>query len=52
MLLIDVIGWANDVSGQVAHDMLHGMGITSEELDALGYDEINFPNLHRLVLED
>ncbi len=52
MLLTNVIAWADEVSGQVAHDMLHGMGISPEQLDALGFDKNNFPKLHRWVLEN
>ena len=46
-LVIHALEWANEVSQQVANDLIGGMGITSDELAAVGYDADNFPSLHR-----
>ena len=45
-LLINAIERAIDVSEQATHDIIRAMGITSDELDAIGYDKENFPNMH------
>ena len=50
-LLIDAISWAEDTSGQITHDLLRGMGITSDELEYLGYDKETFPEMHKWVEE-
>lgn len=44
--VINAIEWAINVSEQVTYDLICGMGITSDELDAIGYDEKNFPKMH------
>jgi len=48
--VINAIEWGLEVSEQVACDLVGGMGITSDELDALGYDENEFPNLHQATM--
>ena len=50
-LILDAIEWAIDVSEQTTHDLLRGMGITSEELEILGYEEESFPDLYKWVRE-
>lgn len=37
-LVINAIEWAIEVSEQTARDLIAGMGITSEELESIGYD--------------
>jgi len=48
--VINAIEWGLEVSDQVAHDLIRGMGITSDELYVLGYDENEFPNLHQATM--
>lgn len=50
--LINAIEHAIDVSTQYTHDLLRAMGITSEELEDIGYDRENFPKMHEWVNED
>lgn len=45
-LLINAIEWAINISEQNTRDMIRAMGITSDELSAIGYDEDNFPMMH------
>ncbi len=45
-LLINAIEWAVNVSEQHTKDIIRAMGITSDELSAIGYDEENFPTMH------
>lgn len=51
-LLINAIEWAIYVSEQVTHDLIRAMGITSDELSELGYDSINFAEMHEWTKED
>ncbi len=51
-LLINAIEWAINVSEQATHDILRASGITSDELNAIGYDKDNFPKMHEWVNED
>ena len=51
-LLINALEWAINVSEQTTHDLIHAMGITSEELSAIGYDEDNFPEMHEWINEN
>ena len=50
-LLINAIEWSMDVSEQHTHDLLRATGITSHELEIIGYDKENFENIHRFVNE-
>ena len=50
-LTINAIEWAINVSEQATHDILSSMGITSEELEIIGYDKENFPDMHKWVEE-
>ena len=45
-LLINAIEWAVNVSEQLTEDLIRAMGITSDELSAIGYDKDNFPAMH------
>ena len=45
-LLIKAIEWTVNVSEQHTRDLLRAIGITSDELSAIGYDEENFPKMH------
>ena len=45
-LLINAIEWTVNVSEQHTKDIIRAMGITSDELSAIGYDEDNFPAMH------
>ena len=45
-LLINSIEHAIEVSKGYTRDLIRASGITPEELDAIGYDEVNFPELH------
>ena len=49
MLLINAIEWAVNVSEQSTHDILRAIGITNDELTAIGYDEENYPKMHTWV---
>ena len=46
-MIIDAIEWAINVSEQIACDLIRGMGITSDELNFIGYDKNDFPALHK-----
>ncbi len=48
-LLIDSIEWATEVSQQATHDLIRSIGITSEELEEIGYDIENFPEMHSYI---
>ena len=50
-LLINAIEWTVNVSEQHTKDIIRAMGITSDELSAIGYDEDNFPMMHVWVSE-
>lgn len=45
-LIIFALEWAINVSEQVTCDLIRAMGITSDELSAIGYDEDNFLKMH------
>ena len=46
-IVTNALEWAIEVDEQIANDLVRGMGITSDELDAIGYDVDNFSSLHR-----
>lgn len=48
-ITINAIEWAIEVGEQTTYDLILGMGITSDELDAIGYDKENFGSLHDAV---
>ena len=50
-LLVNALEWAINVSEQATHDLICATGITSEELSEIGYDEENFPQMHKLIEE-
>lgn len=50
-LITNVIEWGIEVSEDTTHDLLRGMGITSEELEEIGYEQENFPKMHEWVQE-
>ena len=50
-LIINTLEWAVNVSEQVTCDIIRAMGITSDELSAIGYDEDNFPKMHSYTEE-
>ena len=50
-LIINALEWAINVSEQATCDLIRAMGITSEELSAIGYDEDNFPKMHGYTKE-
>ena len=45
-LLINAIEWAINISEQTTHDIIRAIGITSDELDIIGYDKENFHDMH------
>lgn len=51
-ILINTIEWAIEVSEDTTHDLLHGMGITSEELEEIGYKKEVFPIMHKWVQDN
>ena len=51
-LLINAIEWSIEVSEQQTHDQIRAMGITSEELEEIGYEKENFPQLHEWANEE
>lgn len=51
-LIINALEWAINESESTTRNLIRGMGITPEELDAVGYDETNFPDMHRWALEE
>ena len=48
-MVLDAIEWAIEVSDDTTHDLLRGMGITSDELEELGYEKEEFPEMHKWV---
>ena len=46
-LVINALEWAIEVGKQATEDLIHGMGITSAELEEIGYDKENFPEMHK-----
>lgn len=50
-LVLNAIEWAIEVSDDTTHDLLRGMGVTSDELEELGYEKENFPEMHKWVQE-
>ncbi len=51
-LIINALEWSINVSEQSTSDLIHAMGITSDELSAIGYDEDNFPKMHRWAISE
>lgn len=51
-LLINAIEHAVMVSEQYTHDLVKAIGITSDELDKIGYDKTNFPSMHAAAEEE
>lgn len=51
-LVLDAIEWAIEISEQTTHDLLRGMGITSDELEEIGYEKETFPEMHEWVSEN
>jgi len=45
-LLINAIEWAINISEQATHDIIRAIGITSDELDTIGYDKENFHDMY------
>lgn len=45
-IAINALEWAIEVGEQTTTDLIRAMGITSDELDAIGYDKENFPSMH------
>ena len=48
-LVISAIEWSVNVSKQIIYDLLRGMGITSDMLEAIEYDKENYPDMHKWV---
>ena len=48
-LVINALEWAIEVSEQTTRDLIVSMGITPEELDAIGYDKENFAPMHEMI---
>ena len=48
-LLINVFEWAINVSEQLSLDMVKASGITSDELNDIGYEKENFPSLYSII---
>lgn len=46
-LLIKCFEWSIEVGGQHTEDLIRATGITSKELDAIGYPKDEFPELHK-----
>lgn len=44
--VINALEWAIEVSEQTTFDLIRAMGITSDELDAIGYEKENFQKMH------
>lgn len=51
-LCINAIEWAVNHSENITHDLVRGMGITSDELEEIGYDRDNFESLHDVLDKD
>ena len=45
-LVINALEWAIEVGEDTTYNLIRGMGITSDELEAIGYDEENFKSMH------
>ncbi len=45
-ILINAIEWGSNVSETVAYDLIRAIGITSDELETIGYDKQEFPLMH------
>lgn len=50
-LCINALEWAIEHSEQTTHDLIRGMGITSDELEKIGYEKENFPSMHEAAEE-
>lgn len=48
-LLIKALEWTIDCSEQATRDLIVAIGITCEELNDIGYDEDNFPEMYEYV---
>lgn len=48
-LIINALEWAITCGEQTTHDLIHGMSITSEELDNIGYEKENFSRMHQMT---
>ena len=48
-IVINAFEWAAEVSDQTICDLIRATGITSDELDAIGYDEENHPSMHKIT---
>ena len=48
-LLINIFEWAINVSEQLSLDMVKASGITSDELNDIGYEKENFSSLHSII---
>lgn len=45
-LLIHAFEWAIEVSETTTHDLVRATGITSAELEEIGYEKDNFLSMH------
>ena len=45
-LLINAFEWAIEVSETTTNDLIRATGITSAELEEIGYEKDNFPSMH------
>ena len=45
-LLINAFEWAINVSETTTKDLIRATGVISSELEELGYDKENFPEMH------
>ncbi|MBO4847053.1 MAG: hypothetical protein J5525_12285 [Lachnospiraceae bacterium] len=50
-IIINALEWAINVSKQVTHDLIRGMGITSEELSNIGYEKESCSDMHEAANE-
>ena len=51
-LLINAFEWAINVSETATHDLIRATGITSDELEDIGYEKENFPDMHAAAEND
>lgn len=51
-LLVNAFEWAVNVSEQTTKDIIEATGITSEELETIGYDKDNFPDMHEWAKDE
>lgn len=50
-MLINAFDWAFEVSEDAVHDLIRATGITSEELEDIGYERESFESMHQAVEE-